>query len=266
MGGSGVGRALSVSEGCYRSGTMKTDVHSSSPITGSVGWNRRALVIVVAGRGGERQRLWFCGISAHRRPSGERWRTFHPWSIAGRELARLRSPPRQQRWFSACSLDTYFQSRRRLRGLFGRARGSTEVVLGCWEQDNPGRLDTVERDGPIIQAVYPKPRSVEPGFGRRGGWLPGRAPSPIAWRRPDDQFAPIRVSCSQRRPAPGLARGVGLPREGVLRQWQLSPVRKWFIGTEPGRARFRRVDTGRICLQQLRSSFRRWNSPTLGEG
>ena len=149
------------------------------------------------------------GYFGHRRPSGA---TMAYLSAPGPSLAaNLRAcvPLLGSHPVVFGMPDTYFSPDDAFVACLTELRGSTEVVLGCWEQDNPAELDTVERDGPIIRAVYPKPRSVDPGFREAWGiaaWSSAFTHRLAAW---DDPTRPNPGFVFAAAASAGLARGVG---------------------------------------------------------
>ena len=108
--------------------------------------------------------------------------------------------------------DTFFSPENAFAACLAELQGSTEVVLGCWEQDNPAELDTVDREGPIVRAVHPKPRGVELGFREAWGiavWTSAFTRRLASWDDPA-------------RPNPGFVFAAAA-KDGLARRRWISP-------------------------------------------
>ena len=148
------------------------------------------------------------GYFGHRRPSGA---TMVYLSAPGPSLvANLRAcvPILGDHPVIFGMPDTYFSPKDAFVRCLAELQGATEVVLGCWEQENPAELDTVDRVDRVIRAVHPKPRAVEPGFREAWGiaaWSGAFTRRLAAW---DDPARPNPGFVFAAAASAGLARGI----------------------------------------------------------
>ena len=112
--------------------------------------------------------------------------------------------------------DTYFTPAEAFTACLGQLADGIEVVLGCWEQDNPAELDTVDRVGHVVRAVKPKPRAVDDDLKEAWGiavWSGTFTARFRAWSDPDRPNPGFVFASAADE---GLARAVGFSAGSYL--------------------------------------------------